>query len=144
MVAELREGAIHAVKIDLGLRALADAEGFEVTDEDLDEEYERLAERFSEPVEDLRHQFEHHAGTAGLRADLRKRAALEWLVEQVALVDGEGNPVDRAALEPPADDEQDPDGEAPSLVAAALDEDDADADADAVDADTEPTEQDAP
>lgn len=144
MVAELREGAIQAVKIDLGLRAIADAEGFEVTDEDLDEEYERLAERFSEPVEDLRHQFEHHAGTAGLRADLRKRAALEWLVEQVALVDGEGNPVDRAALEPPADDEQDPDGEAPSLVAAALDEDDADADADAVDADTEPTEQDAP
>lgn len=142
MVAELREGAIQAVKIDLGLRAIADAEGFEVTDEDLDEEYERLAERFSEPVEDLRHQFEHHAGTAGLRADLRKRAALEWLVEQVALVDGEGNPVDRAALEPPADDEQDPDGEAPSLVAAALDEDDADADA--VDADTEPTEQDAP
>ena len=142
MVAELREGAIRAVKIDLGLRAIADAEGFEVTDEDLDEEYERLAERFSEPVEDLRHQFEHHAGTAGLRADLRKRAALEWLVEQVALVDGEGNPVDRAALEPPADDEQDPDGEAPSLVAAALDEDDADADA--VDADTEPTEQDAP
>ncbi len=140
MVAELREGAIQAVKIDLGLRAIADAEGFEVTDEDLDEEYERLAERFSEPVEDLRHQFEHHAGTAGLRADLRKRAALEWLVEQVALVDGEGNPVDRAALEPPADDEQDPDGEAPSLVAAALDEDDADA----VDADTEPTEQDAP
>lgn len=144
MVAELREGAIQAVKIDLGLRAIADAEGFEVTDEDLDEEYERLAERFSEPVEDLRHQFEHHAGTAGLRADLRKRAALEWLVEQVALVDGEGNPVDRAALEPPADDEQDPDGEAPSLVAAALHEDDADADADAVDADTEPTEQDAP
>lgn len=142
MVAELREGAIQAVKIDLGLRAIADAEGFEVTDEDLDEEYERLAERFSEPVEDLRHQFEHHAGTAGLRADLRKRAALEWLVEQVALVDGEGNPVDRAALEPPADDEQDPDGEAPSLVAAALDEDDVDADA--VDADTEPTEQDAP
>ncbi len=142
MVAELREGAIQAVKIDLGLRAIADAEGFEVTDEDLDEEYERLAERFSEPVEDLRHQFEHHAGTAGLRADLRKRAALEWLVEQVALVDGEGNPVDRAALEPPADDEQDPDGEGPSPVAASLDEDDAEADA--VDADTEPTEQDAP
>ncbi len=105
MVAELREGAVQAVKVDLALRAIADAEGIEAGDDDLEAEYERLAERFGESVEDVRHQFEHHAGTAGLRADLRKRAALEWLVEQVELVDADGNAIDRALLEPPAEDE---------------------------------------
>src|SRR5690606_6755759 len=69
MVAELREGAEQAVRIDLALRAIADAEGIEVDDADLDAEYERLAERFGETVDAVRHQFEHHAGTAGLRAD---------------------------------------------------------------------------
>ena len=112
MVAELREGAVQAVKVDLALRAIADAEGIEAGDDDLEAEYERLAERFGESVEDVRHQFEHHAGTAGLRADLRKRAALEWLVEQVELVDADGNAIDRALLEPPAEDVDDGAGEA--------------------------------
>ena len=139
MVAELREGAEQAVRIDLALRAVADAEGIEVTEAQLDEEYERLAERFGESVDDVRHQFEHHAGTAGLRADLRKRAALEWLVDQVALVDEDGNEVDRALLEPPDDDAAD----AEDADAEDADPEDADPeDADPEDAD--PEDKDAP
>ena len=111
MVAELREGAVSSVKVDLALRAIADAEDIEVGDDDLDAEYERLAERFGETVDDVRHQFEHHAGTSVIRSDLRKRAALEWLVAQVTLVDAEGATIDRADLEPPEpsahDDETD-------------------------------------
>lgn len=136
MVAELREGAEQAVRIDLALRAIADAEGIEVDDADLDAEYERLAERFGETVDAVRHQFEHHAGTAGLRADLRKRAALEWLVDQVALVDADGNPVDRSLLEPPEEDsgaDDEPDAEAagddtPPSADAATDTDEPDDD----------------
>ena len=149
MLAELREGAVQAVKIDLGLRAIADAEGLDATDEELDAEYERLAERFNESVEDVRHQFEHHAGTAGLRADLRKRAALEWLVEQVTLVDGDGNPVDRAALEPPAEDDDtdvaddaEMDDEGETTANATTESEPSDAEPEPTDA--EPTEQDAP
>ena len=143
MVAELREGAVQAVKVDLALRAIADAEGIEVADDELEVEYERLAERFNESVENVRHQFEHHAGTAGLRADLRKRAALEWLVEQVALVDADGNAIDRAALEPPADDDTDADTDDETTEAVATAAADA-PDTEPTDADTEPTEQDAP
>lgn len=147
MVAELREGAVQAVKVDLALRAIADAEGIEAGDDDLEAEYERLAERFGESVDDVRHQFEHHAGTAGLRADLRKRAALEWLVEQVALVDADGNAIDRALLEPPAEDEADADGgdaaDEPAEAEAVADEaTDADAAADEA-ADTTDEEEDA-
>lgn len=131
MVAELREASVQAVKVDLALRAIADAEGVDVDEDDLDAEYERLAERFGEPVADVRHQFEHHAGTSGLRADLRKRAALEWLVEQVRLVDADGADIDRALLEPPVDAEP---------VEA---DEHADEAAEAETTDTEPTEQDA-
>ena len=131
MVAELREASVQAVKVDLALRAIADAEGVDVDEDDLDAEYERLAERFGEPVADVRHQFEHHAGTSGLRADLRKRTALEWLVEQVRLVDADGADIDRALLEPPVDAEP---------VEA---DEHADEAAEAETTDTEPTEQDA-
>ena len=37
-----------------------------------------------------------------VRSDLRKRKALEWLIEHVEIVDEDGNPIDRAALEPRA------------------------------------------
>jgi hypothetical protein len=33
-----------------------------------------------------------------VRSDIRKRKALDWLVEHVELVDEDGQPVDRAAL----------------------------------------------
>jgi trigger factor len=126
MVAELREGAVASVKVDLALRAIADAESIEVGEEALEGEYERLAERFGESVEDVRHQFEHHAGTSGIRSDLRKRAALEWLVEQVALVDEDGAAVDRALLEPPAPDTEGADAiaadEIDDVTAAPVDE----------------------
>ena len=36
---------MQAVKVDLALRAVADAEEIEATDDDLDEEFARLAER---------------------------------------------------------------------------------------------------
>jgi len=132
MVAELREGAVASVKVDLALRAIAEAEAIEVGDDDLDAEYERLAERFGEPVDEVRHQFEHHAGTSGIRSDLRKRAALEWLVEQVTLVDADGVAIDRAALEPPAANDEVPEAEAEAEAS--------DGDGEATDAE----EQDAP
>jgi trigger factor len=102
IVAELTESAQQAARVDLALRAIADAEGIEVDDDDLDTEIERLAERIGQEPAAIREQLQ--ANEAALRSDLRKRKALEWLVDRVKLVDPDGEPIDRADLEPPDDD----------------------------------------
>ena len=46
----------------------------------------------------MRKQFERNEQMPLVRSDIRKRKALEWLLEQVEVVDEAGAPVDRAAL----------------------------------------------
>ena len=99
LVEELRESAIQAVKADLALRAIADAEAIEVTDEDLDGEIEALAARLREKPEKVRKQLERNEQIPAVRSDLRTRKALEWLLEHVEVVDQDGEPIDRADLE---------------------------------------------
>lgn len=98
-VAELRENAASGVRVDLGLRAVVVAEEIEVTDEDLDAEYEAVAERVGQKPAQVRKQLERNGQVSAVRSDLSKRKALEWLVEQVELVDEQGNTIDRASLE---------------------------------------------
>ena len=104
-VAELRENAASGVRVDLGLRAVVLAEEIDVSDDDLDAEYEAVAERVGQKPAQVRKQLERNGQVPAVRSDLSKRKALEWLVEQVELVDGEGNTIDRASLEvsPPSD-----------------------------------------
>jgi len=97
-VAELRDTATQAVKVDLALRAVAEAESTEVTDDDLEEEFASIAERVGQKPEQVREQFERNEQVPLVRSDIRKRKALEWLLEQVEVVDESGNPVDQAAL----------------------------------------------
>ena len=47
-----------------------------------------------------------------------KRKALDWLVERVDIADEDGNPIDRADLEQPEDDEPDEENEAPHVDGA--------------------------
>ncbi|MBK9181018.1 MAG: trigger factor [Acidimicrobiales bacterium] len=100
---ELRDTAERAVRVDLALRAVVEAEVIEVADEDLDVEIERLAQRVGEKPAALRRQLERGERLSAVRSDLEKRKALEWLVEQVELVDEEGQPIDRSDLTPPSD-----------------------------------------
>ncbi|MBV8690057.1 MAG: trigger factor [Actinobacteria bacterium] len=101
-VEELKASSSDSVKADLALRAVADAEGIEVSEEDLDEEIVRLSERFGQPPGTLRDQLERADQMAAVRSDLRKAKALEWLLDHVEVVDEEGHPIDRAALTPEA------------------------------------------
>ncbi|MEY2431629.1 MAG: trigger factor, partial [Acidimicrobiaceae bacterium] len=89
---------------DLGLRAVADAEGLEADDPDVDEEIQRLAERLNEKPAKVRQQFERADQIPAVRSDIRKRKALDWLVEHVVLVDEQGESIERAALELPKDE----------------------------------------
>ena len=101
LLEELRSSALEAVKADLALRAIADGEDVEVTDDEMDAEVVRMAERMRQKPAQVRRALERAEQMPAVRSDLRKSKALEWLVEHIEVVDEEGNPVDRADLTPP-------------------------------------------
>lgn len=102
---ELRDTATSAVKVDLALRAVAEAEGIEADDEELDHEIAGVAERVGQSPEQVRERFERAGQISAIRSDIRKRKALEWLLERVEVVDPEGAAIDRSELELPADED---------------------------------------
>jgi trigger factor len=109
VVAELRQTAVQSVKADLALRAVADAEGIEADESDIDAEIARLAERLGDKPAQLRRQLERADQMPAVRSDVRKSKALEWLAEHVELVDEAGHPIDRAVLSPGPEAEPEPD-----------------------------------
>jgi trigger factor len=98
---EMRTGATEAVKADLALRSVAQAEGIEATDDEVDAEIARLAERMGQKPDRLRKELERADQVPAVRSDIKKGKALEWLVERVEVVDDEGQPIDRALLTSP-------------------------------------------
>ena len=92
LIEGLKSAATRAVKVDLALRAVADAEGIEVNDDDLEAEYERIAVRVNQKPNQVRKAYERNDAVSGLRGELRKRKALEWLLRHVEIVDAEGRP----------------------------------------------------
>ncbi len=95
---ELRQEAYLAVQVDLALRALADAEGLEVSDEELDEAIAEMAEQSGGSPAELRAALERTGRLPAVRSDRRKAKALTWLLDNVELVDEEGQPVSRDLL----------------------------------------------
>jgi trigger factor len=96
-VAGVREGAINAVRADLALRAVAMQEEIEVSDEEVDEEISRLAERLGEKPAKVRKDLERRGVTQAVRSDLERGKALTFLIEHATVVDEEGNAVDFSA-----------------------------------------------
>jgi trigger factor len=106
-VEQLRGAASTAVKVDLALRAVAEAEGLGVDDDELDAEFERIARAVGQKPSVVRKAYEREDAVVGLTAELRKRKALSWLLRHVEVVDPEGRPIDRTLLvgdDPMADD----------------------------------------
>jgi trigger factor len=104
---ELKDTATRGVKVDLALRAVAEAEGLECTDEDLQEELDGVAARVGEDAAVVLEQLERAGQLSAVRSDIRKRKALEWLLDRTEVLDPEGQPIDRSELEPPTDDQDD-------------------------------------
>jgi trigger factor len=100
LLAELQAEAGRAVRADLALRALAEAENMEVSDEDLDAVIADMAEQAGTTGADLRRRLDRAGRLPAVRSDQRKAKALEWLLDHVALVDEEGKTVDRDDLLP--------------------------------------------
>lgn len=96
----LRGPSLAAVKSDLALRAVADAEGIEVTEADIDDEIARAAQEAERDPFEIRAQLERADQMPAVRSDLKKAKALKWLVDNVEVVDEAGTPIDRAQLVP--------------------------------------------
>jgi trigger factor len=99
LLAAVRTEAQQAVKADLALRALVEAQELTLSDEELNAEIVRMAERMGTTPADLRRQLDTAGRTGAVRSELRKNKALEWLLGHVDLFDEEGNPMSREDLE---------------------------------------------
>ncbi len=97
-MASMKTQSEQAVKLDLALRAVANAEGFEMTDDDLDAEYQRVAMQVGEKVAKVKKAYEQNDAVADLTAQIRKSKALEWLMHNTDVVDTDGNPIDNDEL----------------------------------------------
>jgi trigger factor len=103
----MREPAEQAARVDLALRGVAAAEGMEITDDEIQAEIDDSASQMDQDAAEMREAFEEAGQIPLLRADMLKRKAMDMLVESVAIVDEDGNTIDRADLEPLEVDEAD-------------------------------------
>ncbi len=98
LLASVRTEAHRAVKADLGLRAVAEAQELVPSDQEVDAEIATMAEQMETTPEALRRQLDTAGRTGAVRSQLRKSKALQWLLEHVELFDEEGNPIARDDL----------------------------------------------
>jgi trigger factor len=109
LLAAVRVDAQAAVKADLALRALVEAEELTLSDEELDAEVTTMAERMNTSPAELRRQLDTAGRTSAVRSELRKGKALQWLLDHVELFDDEGNPMSRDDLKVDAAEEDEAD-----------------------------------
>ena len=109
--AGLRLSADRSVKLDLALRAVAAAEGLEADTDSVDAELQRAVLAASNgadvdaaaEAERLREALASSGRLSGMRSQISKQAALEWITERVELVDPDGEVIDPELLTLPAD-----------------------------------------
>jgi trigger factor len=127
-IADLRQTAERSARVDLALRAIATAESILAAEEDLEIEFDAVAERVSQDAEIVRAQLTEAGHLPALRVDIAKRKALDWLTESVTIVDESGVSISFADLALDEDEE---------FIADIIDSDTAEAEADA----STPTEE---
>ena len=78
----LRPGALNTVKTNVMLDAVVEAEKIEVSDEECEEEYKRLAESYQMDVEKVKEILE----LKGMQGDLQVRKAAKLIAESAVAV----------------------------------------------------------
>ncbi len=90
----MKEQAETSVKADLALRAIAVAEDLEVSGDELDAEYHRMALQYQQSPDEIRKTYERNDAVDELVATIRKSKALDWLLHHVEMVDADGTVLD--------------------------------------------------
>ena len=98
LLATLRQDAVRAVRVDLGLRALVVAEHLEATPEEIDQDLERTAESMGVSADLLRDNLRDSGRVVNFSAEVSKMKASKWLSVNVVYVDPEGVEIDNAIL----------------------------------------------
>jgi trigger factor len=80
LVEELRPDAEAAIRRELVVEAVADAEAIGVTDEEMEQQVREDAEATGRAFDRLMHDLKHHGGWEALRQDMRLRRAVDHLV----------------------------------------------------------------
>lgn len=78
---QFKGDADKRVRINLTLEAIAEAENLEVSDADVDAELEKMAEVYQRSVDELKQILAMQGGIDALKADLKVRKAVDFLVE---------------------------------------------------------------
>lgn len=91
----LKAQSQKAVKVDLALRAVGVAQKIEVTDEDIESEYEIIAVRVQQSPAQVRKAYEQNDAVQDLTTQIRKSKTLDWLLHNVEFVDADGNTLER-------------------------------------------------
>jgi len=86
VIEELRPDAEMAVKRELVVEAVAQAEAIEVTDEEMEEQVRADAEATGRAPDRLLHELREHSGWDALRQDLRLRKAVDHLIAGVKAI----------------------------------------------------------
>jgi trigger factor len=94
----MRGQSEQAVKVDLALRAVAVAENIDVTDDELEREYARMAMQYSQKAKEVRRAYEQNDAVSELIGQISKSKAFDVLVHSAKYVDEDGNDIDRDEL----------------------------------------------
>jgi FKBP-type peptidyl-prolyl cis-trans isomerase (trigger factor) len=98
---KLTDEATRAVRVDLGLRALARAEGLEPDEAEIDAEIENTSASMRVSAEDLRQNLFDNGRTHAFAAEIAKLNASKWLMANAIYVDETGAEIDKSLLESP-------------------------------------------
>ena len=78
---QLKPQAEQRIRNSLVLEAIADAENIEVTEEDLEKEYQKLADRYHAPLENVKKIFEADEMKEDMKKDVRIGKAADFVTE---------------------------------------------------------------
>ena len=78
---QLKPQAEQRIRNSLVLEAVAEAENIEVTDEDLKDEYQKMADQYHMPVENVEKVFESDQMKDDLKKDVRIRKAADFIAD---------------------------------------------------------------
>ena len=94
----MRGESVKAVKVDLALRAVAEAQNISADDDEVDVELNRIATQAGRKVAQVRKVYEQNDALGELVAQIRKSKAVDWLLRNSTLVDPDGNPISADTL----------------------------------------------
>ena len=74
----MKEEAEKRVRVNLTLEAIAKAENLEATEEDVDAEFEKMAEMYNMTVDNIKAAL---GGVEGIKADFKLNKAVDFLLK---------------------------------------------------------------